>query len=204
MCFFVWVCKRGQSCACVCLLLSGAQQVTIRNHDKYTHSQPFRIWIVVIYCTFTFTATCRVLTLASVIDITGGLKLTGTELWISNSNVSQVSIGLYTPHCQNSVLDYSVFVLRGWSYNSVWLQRERLFCNSRMATKYCVQLWKISPPPPSICSSWIYYDQALVCSGLEDNQCSPRGENIFPPKRVSINIDLIYTKMYTCGIWKDI
>lgn len=43
-----------------------------------------------------------------------------------------------------------------------------------------------------------------VCSGLEDNQCSPQGENLFPPKRVAINTDLIYTKMYTCGIQKGI
>jgi len=65
------------------------------------------------------------LTLASITDITGGLELTRTELWISNSNVSQMRLGLYTSLCPSPMLDCNTFVLWGWYYNSVWLQCEK-------------------------------------------------------------------------------
>lgn len=43
-----------------------------------------------------------------------------------------------------------------------------------------------------------------VCSEPEDNQgFTLRGKHI-SSKRVAINIDLIYPKMYTCGIRKGI
>lgn len=148
------------SCVCMCVL-------TALGHTAGDDKEPWQIHtLTTIYNLNSshilyISATCRMLTLASIIDITGGLELTRTELWISNSNVSQMSIGLYTTLCPNSALDYSIFVLQGWNYNSVWLQCERLFCNPRMSAENCMQLRKISLPPPSLCSSWIYYDHAL-------------------------------------------
>lgn len=145
-------------------------------------------------------ASSRALALASITDITGGLELTRTELWISNSNVSQMSIGLYTSLCPVSVLDCSRLKLQ-FSLIALWkdyfailgcLQNTACSCGkSLFHLLYYVAVGYITATLP-------------VCSGLEDNRCSPQGENVFPPKRVAINIDLIYTKMYTCGILKGI
>lgn len=129
-----WVCKGEQLHVCVSLL--GAQQVTIRNHDKHTLTTIYNLSSSPRLYT---SVTSRMLTLASVVDITGGLELTRMELWISNSNVSQVSIGFYTPLRPNSPLDFGIFALCGWNYNLDWLRCRRipgrLLCNSRMSAK---------------------------------------------------------------------
>lgn len=154
-------------------------------------------------------ATSRALTLASIIDITGGLELTRTELWISNSNVSQMSIGnLHFPLSKLNVGLQHFCAARlklQFSLITMWIDS----WNDYFAILVCLQNTVCSCGKPLF---HLFHYVAVgyittrlsVCSGLEDNRCFPRGETYFLPKRVAINIDLIYTKMYTCGILKGI
>lgn len=135
-------------------------------------------------------ATSRVLTLASVIDITGGLELTRTDLWISNSNVSQMSIGFYTPLSKLSVgpqcfcaarlkLQFRLIAMWNDCFAILgWLQNTACSCGkSPLHLLHYVAVGYIMT-------------RLSVCAGPEDNRCSPRGEkNVFPPKRAAINID---------------
>lgn len=154
------VCKGEQLCVCMCL--SGAQQVTIRIHDKYTHSQPFTIWIVVVYCRFqqlpgAYAGTHHWHNRWPGADQDRGVNIkiecVTNEHWMLYYPLSKLMdcIGFYAASLK---LHFRLIAIG----KDAWRVHFAILGGLQNA---CIQLRKISAPCPPLCRSWIYYDQAL-------------------------------------------
>lgn len=196
MCVFVRVSVKGRTIVCECV--PTALGCTVGdNKEPWQTPTLTTIYNLNSSRMLYVSATCRALTLASIIDRTGGLELTGTDLWISNSNVSQISIGFFTPLRPHQRWVRSVFVPRDWNWNSdmqcgitlgiyiLLLFLFFFFANSRMSAKYSVQL-REKKSVFHILHYILYIRTGLsIGAGPEDNRCStpPEGNKVFPHKR---------------------
>lgn len=88
-----------------------------------------------------------------------------------------MSIGFYTPH-RPKLAACIVFLQRGWKwqfqFDCNWrglLEKKKIcFAILQRLQNAFMQLWKVFVPHLRLCSSWMYYEQAL---SLEDNRCPP-------------------------------